>query len=66
MQKNIMRLKKRLILKRNFLCILFVFFMSFTFFVSFVDAKNYKYVSGKKYHTQAQTKTPFKALQTKK
>jgi len=64
MQKsNIMKLKKRLVFKRNLLCILFVFFMSFTVFVSFADSN--KNISGfNKYHTTE--KTPFKALQTKK
>ena len=39
MQKsNIMKLKKRLVFKRNLLCVLFVFFMSFTVFVSFADS----------------------------
>jgi len=64
MQKsNIMKLKKRLVFKRNLLCILFVFFMSFTVFVSFADSN--KNISGfNKYHTTV--KTPFKALQAKK
>ena len=64
MQKsNIMKLKKRLVFKRNLLCVLFVFFMSFTVFVSFADS-NKKTDNFSKYQTTE--KAPFKALQTKK
>ena len=64
MQKsNIMKLKKRLVFKRNLLCFFFVFFMSFTVYVSLNESN--KNVSGfNKYHTTE--KTPFKALQIKK
>lgn len=63
MQKNIMRVKKRLILKRNFLCFLFGLFMSFTVLVSFIKSKNN---SIKKNYTQAQNKKVILPLQTKK
>ena len=64
MQKsNIMKLKKRLVFKRNLLCFFFVFFMSFTVYVS-LNESNKKTDNFSKYQTTE--KTPLKALQTKK